>query len=84
MQFNKVLLASAIGAAYVFGASAHAGNGSGEVTLVQIGDLHGHLIPHPSVRSDAAGKSEGGVARIYTLVENIRKANCNSTLVVNT
>ena len=82
MKFNKVLLASAIGAAFVFGASAHAG--SGDVTFVHIGDLHGHLIPHPSVRSDAAGKSEGGVARIHTLVENIRKANRNSTLVVNT
>lgn len=84
MKFNKVLLASVVGAAFAFGAPAHAGNGSGEVTLVHIGDLHGHLVPHPSVRSDAAGMSEGGVARIYTLVEQIRNANRNSTLVVNT
>lgn len=49
-----------------------------------MGDLHGHLVPHASVRSDAAGKMEGGVARIYTLVEQIRRAHSGKTLLFNT
>lgn len=61
---------------------AHAG--SGEVTFIHMGDLHGHLIPHPNVRSDGNGQSEGGLARIYTLIENIRRAKPQQTLLVNT
>ena len=61
---------------------AHAG--SGAVTFIHMGDLHGHLIPHPNVRSDGNGQSEGGLARIYTLIENIRRAKPQQTLLVNT
>lgn len=61
---------------------AHAG--SGEVTFIHMGDLHGHLIPHPNVRSDGNGQSEGGLARIYTLIENIRRAKPQQTLLINT
>ena len=61
---------------------AHAG--SGEVTFIHMGDLHGHLIPHPNVRSDGNGQSEGGLARIYTLIEDIRRAKPQQTLLVNT
>lgn len=61
---------------------AHAG--SGEVTFIHMGDLHGHLIPHPNVRSDGNGQSEGGLARIYTLIEDIRRAKPAATLLVNT
>lgn len=84
MKLNKTLAAAFAAALIGLGAHAQAGNGSGEVTLIHMGDLHGHLVPHPSVRSDAAGKSEGGVARIYTLVEQIRRAHPGKTLLVNT
>lgn len=84
MKLNKVLAAALGGAIFAACAPALAGNGSGELTLIHMGDLHGHLVPHPSVRSDAAGKTEGGVARIYTLVEQIRRAHPGKTLLVNT
>lgn len=48
--------------------------GTGKVTLIHAGDIHGHLVPRPNLRSDAVGHSmEGGVARMYTLIQNLRK-----------
>jgi len=84
MALKKISFAVSFCTVLSFGPLAHAGSGNGEVTLIHMGDLHGHLIPHPSVRSDAQGKSEGGVARIYTLVEEIRRARPKQTLLVNT
>lgn len=84
MNLKKTLIATAFTAAFSFGTAAHAGAGTGEVTLIHMGDLHGHLVPHASVRSDAQGKNEGGVARIYTLVEQIRRARPKQTLLINT
>ncbi|HSD96923.1 MAG TPA: 5'-nucleotidase C-terminal domain-containing protein [Sulfuricaulis sp.] len=47
--------------------------GSGTVTLIQTGDIHGHLLPRPNLRSDAIGSSmEGGVARMYTVIKQMR------------
>lgn len=79
----KYLLALALSAAQASSAGAAEGRASGDLTLIHMGDLHGHLIPHPSVRSDARGKTEGGVARIYTLVNQIRRAHPGKTLLVN-
>ncbi len=48
--------------------------GSGKVTLIQTGDIHGHLLPRPNLRSDAIdNKMEGGVARMYTVIKQMRK-----------
>lgn len=61
---------------------AFAGAGTGDLTLIQTGDIHGHLVPRPNLRSDAKGHSmEGGVARIYTKVQEIRAASPNSLLI---
>lgn len=84
MKLNKILPAAIAAAFFGMGAQAQAANGSGELTLIHMGDLHGHLVPHPSVRSDSTGKTEGGVARIYTLVDQIRRAHPGKTLLVNT
>ena len=43
------------------------------VTLIHMADLHGHLMPRPNVRSDATGKTTGGLARMYTRIDEIRK-----------
>ena len=58
--------------------------GSGEVTLIHIGDIHGHMVPRPNVRSDGNGQLEGGLARMYTVIKNIRKDNSGGTLLINT
>ena len=67
-----------VGAAYLPAASAA---GSGEVILIQTGDIHGHLLPRPNLRSDAVAgnRLEGGVARMYTVIQGMRKdaTDCN-------
>ena len=76
-----------VGAAYLPAASAA---GSGPVILIHTGDIHGHLLPRPNLRSDAVGDSlEGGVARMYTKIEQIRAASTspygvNYSLLINT
>ena len=84
MKLNKAAALAVAGLVLGLGAQAQASNRTGEVTFIHMGDLHGHLVPHASVRSDAEGKTEGGVARIYTLVERIRRAQPGKTLLVNT
>ncbi len=79
----------------ITGAISPAQAGDGSVTLIQTGDIHGHLLPRPNLRSDATGKYlEGGVARIYTKIKSIRKdstyADCkyckayDHSLLINT
>jgi 2',3'-cyclic-nucleotide 2'-phosphodiesterase (5'-nucleotidase family) len=44
-----------------------------QLTLIHIGDIHGHMVPRPNLRSDGrSNKPEGGLARMYTLIEQIR------------
>jgi 2',3'-cyclic-nucleotide 2'-phosphodiesterase (5'-nucleotidase family) len=52
-----------------------------KIKLIHIGDIHGHLIPRPNVRSDGDGRKEGGLARMYTKIQKIRNKN---TLLINT
>ncbi|MEN8133194.1 MAG: hypothetical protein ABFS45_24050, partial [Pseudomonadota bacterium] len=44
-----------------------------KITLIHIGDTHGQIEPAENVRSDNQNKDlEGGLARMFTLVEKIR------------
>lgn len=54
-----------------------------QIRFIHIGDLHGHLVPRPNVRSDGTGRLEGGLARMATLVARFR-AERPDALLVNT
>jgi 2',3'-cyclic-nucleotide 2'-phosphodiesterase (5'-nucleotidase family) len=62
------------------------------ITLIHIGDIHGHMVPRPNLRSDGrAHVPEGGLARMYTLIRQIRSRggddrddNWKRTLLFNT
>ena len=43
-----------------------------ELTLIHMGDVHGHLTPRPTARGETMGKTEGGLARMYTKINEIR------------
>lgn len=60
-------------------APAHAGDG--KVTLIHTGDFHGHLVPRPNLRSDGSGRMEGGLARVYAKIKEIRKDEKNTLLL---
>jgi hypothetical protein len=55
-QVFKVLIAG-LAALYLLPATA------AELTLIHMGDLHGHLMPRPSMRATDTPKTEGGLAR---------------------
>lgn len=54
-----------------------------EITFIHMGDIHGHLLPRPNLRSDGDRRMEGGLARMYTRIKEIRRENRN-TLLFNT
>jgi 2',3'-cyclic-nucleotide 2'-phosphodiesterase (5'-nucleotidase family) len=58
---------------------------SAELTLIHMGDVHGHLMPRPTVRGETTAKTEGGLARMYTKINDIRAQHTRErTLLINT
>jgi sulfur-oxidizing protein SoxB len=56
-----------------------------EITLIHMGDVHGHLMPRPSIRGGTPARTEGGLARMYTKISQIRAERSNDkTLLLNT
>jgi len=65
-----------------FGPQAFAGN----ITLIEMGDLHGTLVSHAAVLKNPDGteyqvEQAGGLARLKTIVDGIRNDNSNSLLL---
>jgi sulfur-oxidizing protein SoxB len=88
-RMSGILVSLGIAASGAGGlAPATALAGFGDVTLIHTGDIHGHLVPRPNVRSDTTGKMEGGVARMYTVIQQIRQkareAHVDKALLINT
>jgi len=54
---------------------------SKELTIIHTGDFHGHLVPRKNVRSDSTGRMEGGLARVFKKIEQIRHKNGPSLLL---
>ncbi len=54
-----------------------------KVVFIHTGDFHGDLDPHVNLRAGAS-KSEGGLARVATVVKKIRKKNKNNSIHVHT
>ncbi len=58
----------------------------GHVTLIEMGDLHGTLVPHAAVLTNPDGSerqvpSAGGLARLKTVVDDIRADNPEAVLL---
>lgn len=79
---HTTALLAAAAASFSIGAAQAATRGN-EVTLIHMGDIHGHLVEHPNLRSDGKGAMMGGLARMYTKIRQIRKAHPGSTITVN-
>ena len=54
-----------------------------DITLIHMGDVHGHLLPRPNLRSDGTRRLEGGLARMYTKIKEIRE-DAKYSLLINT
>jgi len=67
--------------ASLFNSAVAADKSEKKIKLIHIGDIHGHLIPRPNVRSDGDGRMEGGLARMYTVIKKIRNKD---SLLINT
>lgn len=80
---GKSLMLPLLLSAGISGAQAAAQSPKGEITLIHMGDIHGHLVEHPNMRSDGKGEMMGGLARMYTLIKDIRSKHPGSTLTVN-
>jgi sulfur-oxidizing protein SoxB len=56
-----------------------------EITIIHMGDVHGHLMPRPSTRGETPARTEGGLARMYTKISEIRaERSSDKTLLLNT
>lgn len=57
-----------------------------EITFVQLNDLHGYMEPHPEWQWSPSGfqyRTMGGLARIKTVVDGLRKSHPNVLLADN-
>ncbi len=80
MQLRVLSLLLFVGLALTPPAQA---GGSATVTLIHLGDIHGHLVPRPNLREGDAdhGQHIGGLAYVYDQIQQIRKRHPNALLI---
>lgn len=83
MSGHNKLLGVVMMAALVLPATSQAAKKT--ITFIELNDLHAHLVPHNDVVNDGNGgtriEKRGGLARIATLVKQIRNDNSNNVLM---
>ena len=53
-----------------------------DITLMQLGDTHGHMHSHPEIFPDGRiDAHSGGLAKLTTLINRVRADNPNSLLL---
>ena len=63
-------------------------NNTDTVTLIEMGDLHGTLVPHAAVLKNLDGTEDnvpvaGGLARLKTIVDGIRESNPDNNVLLS-
>jgi sulfur-oxidizing protein SoxB len=85
MTSHKSLLACLIGAAMTIAGSqalAAKGGSTNTITLMQLGDVHGHMHSHPEIFPDGRiDAHSGGIAKLTTLIKEVRADAPNSLLL---
>ena len=51
------------------------------ISFVHIGDIHGHLLPREHIREGDKRYSEGGLARLYTIINHLRERDKDMILI---
>jgi len=64
-------------------ASAHDHKDEKKIVFIHTGDFHGDMDPHPNLRADYSA-SQGGLARISTVVKKIRHKHKKNSVHVHT
>ncbi len=64
-------------------AQAHKKDDKKKIVFIHTGDFHGDLDPHANLRAGSS-LSEGGLARVATVVKKIRKKNKKNSIHVHT
>jgi len=84
---KRTLVAAAVtGLAFGCMSSAWAKKGHSDekkIVFIHTGDFHGDLVPHANLRVGSS-LSEGGLARVATIVKKIRKKNRGNSIYVHT
>lgn len=85
-DFVKKAGSCALASALAFAGLSTAEASDDVVTLIEMGDLHGTLVPHAAIMKDLDGSeyesaSAGGLARLKTVVDDIRADNPEAVLL---
>ena len=83
LNLKRLRLAVTVALSVTF---SYANADNGYVTLIEMGDLHGTLVPHAAIMKNPDGSeyeaaSAGGLARLKTVVNNIRADNPEAVLL---